>query len=326
MSKDTERLHLNRRGFIRSLFGLTSAAEANLAAAGKGAANLQSKAEAKAKGKPVIAGEWFWSNIRTGQIGFPAGLTLRQNRPGSVMKLIATAALHNEGLVNANEIVECNGGATVIQTSAGKETVVCQFAHGNVTLAHAIGYSCNVYFATMARRLNGHTFITYATRFGLDQPVAARKSGPFPTQINDHSTAYVLGLAEDLQPTALQLLRVASLVASRGHVPYMHSAEDMAEHPPFELELSEGTWNRLSEGMRFCVLHGTAKGLDPDNKLEIAAKTGSVLHAGKMHSWITGYFPLDNPEHSFCVWSPSGTSHDAAVPFANKVLLGNKWS
>lgn len=295
---------IGRRGFIRSLFGLTSAVEV------------------KAKALPVqLEGQWFWSNIRTGQIGFPTGLTLRQNRPGSIMKIIATAAFSEEKLVSPNETVACSGSLSLKQ-----HKVFCQVPHGRVNLDHALGKSCNVFFATMSARLHGHIFGRYAEGFGLNTAVAKRRSGTFPTRFSDESISYVLGLSEDLKPHALQLMRISALVATKGRVPYMHSAEDPdIDYAPFELVLSAFTWGQIASGMRLCVRDGTARNLDPENRLQVAAKTGTAQHGNQFQSWITGYFPSEDPKHTFCIWSPSGTSQDAAVPYARKVLLSTDW-
>jgi cell division protein FtsI/penicillin-binding protein 2 len=237
------------------------------------------------------------------------------------MKIVATAAFAEERLVSLRETVDCVG-----KLSLKHQDVVCQYPHGRLTLEQALGKSCNVFFATMSARLHGDIFGRYAESFGLNAAVAKRDPGLFPKKFDEQSINYVLGLAEDLQPNALQLMRLSALVATRGRVPYMHSAEDLDEHePPFELTLSDLTWKQIADGMQLCVRGGTAKQLDPENRLHIAAKTGTAQHGTKFQSWITGYFPIENPEHAFCVWSPNGTSQDAAVPFAKKVLLSTTW-
>jgi penicillin-binding protein 2 len=295
---------IGRRGFIRSLFGLTAASEA------------------KAKRAPEApTGEWFWSNIRTGQVGFPTGLTLRQHRPGSIMKIVASAAFLEQGLVSPIETVDCTGEITLKNLSFS-----CQVPHGRINLEHALAKSCNVFFATISTRLNCHLFGQYAELFGLSRGVARRPSGLFPAKFEDQSLNYVLGLAPDLQPNALQLLRLSALVGTRGMLPSMHSAEDSdINEASFDLKFSENTWTQLSSGMRLCVREGTAANLDPNDVLNIAAKTGTAQHGKIFQSWITGYFPFDNPRHAFCVWSPNGTSQTAAVPLARKVLLSTSW-
>lgn len=296
---------IGRRGFIRSLFGLTGTAVEAI----------------KAQASTELAGEWVWGNLRTGQVGFPSGLTLRKQRPGSTMKIVATAALAEEGLVSPTETVDCTG-TTVVH----HQKITCQSAHGRVNLMHALGKSCNIYFAHMSARLNGHLFGRYAETMGLNSPIAKRASGPFPASFKDESLFYVLGLAEDLQPNALQLMRLSALVATQGKPPFLHSAEDLEDHEkPAPVTFSASTWKTLSNGMRLCVTEGTAKKLDPENHMHIAAKTGTAQHGTQLQSWITGFFPYEEPHTVFCVWSPSGTSQDAAVPFAKKVLFSTTW-
>jgi penicillin-binding protein 2 len=299
---------IGRRGFLRSLFGLTTAVEGT---------TVEPRAEAKAK----PTGRWCWADLRTGQIGFPSGLSVGNALPGSLMKLIAAAALYEEALVNPNQTIECRGSACV-----RKQTVACQFPHGAINLPHAIGKSCNIYFAEMSVHLTAKMFLQYAHRFGLDQSVAGRPSGLYPTKPQIESINYILGLAADFQPNALQILRMSALIGARGHLVYLHSAEEPANNaPPFVLKLSDGTWELLIKGMSLAVQEGTAKHLDPEHKLHIAAKTGTTRHGARFQSWVTGFFPLESPRYAFCAMSPHGTSMEAAVPLASQALLGTTW-
>ena len=198
--------------------------------------------------------------------------------------------------------------------------------HGHVDLTHAIAKSCNVFFITACEKLTSKTFLEYAQKFGLDLPVAGRPSGPFPVEGHAPSFMYALGLVPDCKPNALQLLRLAAIVATTGDVPYLHSAEEAAEGDRFRLQLKESTWHRLQQGMELCLREGgTAAKLDPENKMHIAAKTGTSPDGNKFQSWIIGYFPTDNPKHAFCLNSLAGNSQEAAVPQAHKFLFATTW-
>ena len=168
-------------------------------------------------------------------------------------------------------------------------------------------------------------FLEYAKKFGLNQPVAGRKSGPFPEHADAPSFMYVLGLRDDMQPNALQILRMSALVAVRGNVPHLHSAEQPGAGAPFTVELSEATWGHMQQGMELACLKGTAHKLDPDNTMHIAAKTGTSLVGTHFQSWVTGYFPAQDPKHAFCLNSFAGTSQEAAVPQAHKFLFSTTW-
>lgn len=301
--------NIDRRGFIRSLFGITGALPV-----------AQQMAEAKGQTS------FYWCNFKTGQVGFPTGLVVPEERPGSLMKLVAAAALIDEGLTHANETYECTGTYNV-----GKEAVHCQNAHGKIDIVQAIGRSCNIYFAQATKRLTTRAFLAKAAQLGLDKPCAGRHSGAFPIKpVESSSLHYVLGLAPDFKPTALQLLRLAALVAIApgAKLPVLHSAEnlDLVEsEKPMVSPLTSESHRVLSAGMRLSATEGTARKLDVDDHLKIAAKTGTTPHGNKFQSYVIGYFPFDKPAHAFSLYSPSGTSQDSAVPKAKEFLFSTTW-
>ncbi|MBS2005027.1 MAG: hypothetical protein JST44_26175, partial [Cyanobacteria bacterium SZAS LIN-5] len=251
MSSDDSqtRNSIGRRRFLKSIFGLGTllddAVEAKTHDANSSDAIAHNKKSGSAAGRraketPPYPPVFIWADLKNGNVGFPTGLELGRGMPGSTMKLIAAAALHEEALISPNQIYECSGHITL-----HNETFNCLHAHGRVNLTHAIAKSCNVFFVQAAEKLHTTMFLDYARKFGMDQPVAGRKSGRFPARANGPSYRYVLGLAEDMQPSALQILRMSAIVGTMGDVPFLHSAEDPDDGNRFRLQLSEGTWHRL---------------------------------------------------------------------------------
>jgi cell division protein FtsI/penicillin-binding protein 2 len=306
---------IGRRRFLKSMFGLGGAAPGSLAIE-------------KAQAEPTVAkasGRFFWADLKNGNIGFPSGLLVPSSCPGSVMKLVTAACILEEGIFNPNETEECTGSVQV-----GPDSFHCRVAHGKVTLEDAIAMSCNVFFAKATRHAGPASIIQYARIFGLDAPVAGFKCGAFPTRPSHAAPIYALGLSDDMKPNALQLLRLAAIFATAGQVPPLRNAAMPADDGdaggrPFSVKLRDTTFRRIAKGMIMAAADGTASGIDPDNKLKIAAKTGTVPHGKKFESWVIGYFPHDNPKHAFCQYAPSGTSHDSAVPRAKEMLLSVDW-
>lgn len=299
---------MDRRGFIRSLFGLRGALEVS-----------EQAAEARS------SASFFWSDIKTGQIGFPTGLHVPAERPGSLMKLVAAAALLDEGLINTNITFECTGTHRI-----GKEDVHCQKPHGKIDIVHAIGMSCNIFFAQASKNLTVPAFLAKAKALGLDSSCGGRHSGEFPVKPEHASLHYVLGLAPDFLPNALQLMRLAALVGIKpgAKLPVLHSAEnfDLVEREAGMVSpLTELSHRVLLDGMRLCVSVGTAKKLDPEDKLHIAAKTGTITHGNKFQSYVIGFFPYDAPRHAFVLQAQAGTSQDSAVPRAKEFLHSTTW-
>jgi cell division protein FtsI/penicillin-binding protein 2 len=106
----------------------------------------------------------------------------------------------------------------------------------------------------------------------------------------------------------------------------MHSAERPNPNGiPFELNLSEACWKVLKQGMQVASRQGTGKKLDPENKLKVAIKTGTTPHGTSFQSWVTGFFPWDDPRYAFVLRAPSGTSQDEAVPQAHTFLFSVEW-
>jgi cell division protein FtsI/penicillin-binding protein 2 len=292
-----------RRQFLKSLFGLGV---------------VETK---KAYASAPVAGSFIWADLKTGQVGFPTGTSVGSGLPGSLMKLVAAAAIRQENLLPGNATFECRGSIIL-----HKHAYSCQVAHGKLELAQAIGLSCNVFFAQAAEVISPMLFLSYASKLGLNHPVAGYQTGLFPETAHGDPQHYVLGLAEDLKPNALQILQLAAMIATNGNPPVLHSAEDTdANYPSLKLELSIATWQMLHEGMKLAGRIGTAKELDPENKLHLAVKTGTAPHGISFQSWITGYFPVDAPRHAFCARAQAGTSQSAAVPLARRYLFSTEW-
>lgn len=320
MSRKQSEIELpDRRHFIKSLFGLGTALDA--AEAPAQAQNKSPAPDAKPAQQPGSF-RFYWTDLRTGQIGFPSGQVVGSGMPGSLMKLVAAAALLESRILKAEEKFECRGTYACDK----HESVHCLYPHGMVDMPRAIGLSCNIYFAQAVHKLSPTVFLRYAKDFGFSAPVGAFPSGEFPAKAQYPTWKYALGLAPDFQPTALQIMRMSALVANRGSVPYMHSAE--APDPngePFVLHLKENTFEVLQQGMEIACRQGTGKKLDPLNTMHIALKTGTTPHGKAFQSWVTGYFPWKNPRYAFCLRSQAGTSYDQAIPALKKFLFGTKW-
>src|ERR1700722_8528019 len=115
---------IGRRGFLKSILGL----------------KVAQKSVAPVQARPP-APTFIWADLQTGQVGFPTGFGLGSGLPGSLMKLVAVAALNETGMINPNHTIECMG-----QITRNHETYHCLHPHGHVDLTHAIAKSCNVFF------------------------------------------------------------------------------------------------------------------------------------------------------------------------------------
>ncbi|MBZ0185580.1 MAG: hypothetical protein K8F91_04950 [Candidatus Obscuribacterales bacterium] len=273
--------------------------------------------------RPSTKSAFFWCDLKTGNIGFPTGMSVPEARPGSLMKLVTAAALLEEGIFNPNQVIDCTG-LQIIEHDHFK----CPKGHGRLSIEEAIAYSCNVFFARATKSVGVGVILNYARLFGLDEPVASKR-GRFSDPGQAGTVRLALGLDNHLQPNALQLMRVAALIGARGKIPYLKSTETVCKSGSsklFSLDLKEDTFQRLARGMHLVGKIGTARQLDPKGRLDLAVKTGTVAHGKKFESWIIGYFPYQTvPSYAFCLHAPVGTSHDSAVPLARKMLFSVDW-
>jgi len=124
-----------------------------------------------------------WKGIVSSK-GFPL-----QNRalsgqypPGSIFKILVALAGLEEGVIDPEEELFCNG-----TYSLGKHTYRCwqKHGHGMVNLRRALVESCDVYFYKMGKRLGVDKIARYARRLGLGKvtgfPVGQEKEGLIPT-------------------------------------------------------------------------------------------------------------------------------------------------
>src|SRR5580658_4612760 len=79
-----------RRDFLKSLLGFSKSSVKNTS-----------------KSENNLIASFYWSDLRTGQVGFPTGLAADHGLPGSIMKLITTACLCQEG--KSERRFDCTG-------------------------------------------------------------------------------------------------------------------------------------------------------------------------------------------------------------------------
>ena len=106
-----------------------------------------------------------------------------QYPPGSVFKIAVALAGLEEGVVEPEDEVFCNGQFTV-----GNHTYRCwrKHGHGWVAFHRAIVESCDVYFYKLGKQLGVDTIARYARMFGLGKrtkfELGSEKAGLIPTR------------------------------------------------------------------------------------------------------------------------------------------------
>ncbi|MDB4443717.1 penicillin-binding protein 2 [bacterium] len=106
-----------------------------------------------------------------------------QYPPGSVFKIVVALAGLEEGIIDPEEELFCNGGYKF-----GNRTYHCwrKQGHGKVDLHKALVQSCDVYFYKIGRRIGIDNIAHYGKMFGLGQKpgfdLGREKAGLMPTR------------------------------------------------------------------------------------------------------------------------------------------------
>jgi len=253
-----------------------------------------------------------------------------QLAPGSTFKIIMSLAGLQEGVAQ-NMHVMCNGGATFYG-----HFFACDQHHGMVDIDHAIPWSCDTFYYTLANKLGIDTIAKYATEVGLGQRTGIdlpdEATGTMPSTEwklkTQHEKWYAgetisVGIGQGAtQVTPLQLARALGGIASGGalkrpHVvfpnelpPDMQSAIQ-ASYPGSgdkTIPLTPANWETITDAMAQTMITGTAHAADLVG-IDFAGKTGTaqiVSHSAgakslgtgneRANAWFVGMAPRRNPD------------------------------
>ncbi len=113
------------------------------------------------------------------------------------------------------------------------------------------------------------------------------------------------------QLTPLELVRAIASLANGGYLVTPHVLLGK-EDEKVDLNLDPKDLKVITEGMRQGVLDGTGRVLQIPG-VSIASKSGTAELGVKkdlINSWISGYFPYENPKYAFVVIMEKGDVHN----------------
>ena len=112
--------------------------------------------------------------------------------PGSTFKILTLAAALEEGVIDKNTTVNCNGFVTI-----SGQTIHCsnKAGHGLQTLVQTVGNSCNPAFISYGLKLGNTAFYEYMRSFGLMEGTGIDLSGEADSIFADPASFTQLDLA-----------------------------------------------------------------------------------------------------------------------------------
>lgn len=226
------------------------------------------------------------SNADCALIDFASGRLLRavgnveaRAHPGSVIKPFALLAALEAGL-NPSRTVSCQR-----VVAAGGRRLPC--AHSDAirvfAAVDALAWSCNSYFAALARYLNAHSFRQLLLRHGLPALMATSR---------DELTLQVLGEA-GIEASVLDL--------AQAYRRLMQSPPDV-----------------IRDGLSAAVDRGTASSAGP----RFAGKTGTSAGNRSVQGWFAGVYPRAKPRWAIATHVTTGRGGADAAPAARSMIEG----
>jgi penicillin-binding protein 2 len=240
-----------------------------------------------------------------------------QYPPGSTFKIIPAAGALEEGVINVNTQVRCQGQMLVpnqfFPNDPDKaQAFVCwnRWGHGSLNVIEGIAQSCDIFFYNVGggfedfRGLGMDKLGEYARAFGVGEPTGIALPGESPGLVPDdqwkrinYGEQWVTGDTYNavigqgfVLVTPLQLLNATVAIANGGTlyrpqlVQQLLDSEgnvvgDLAPDVIRQIPVSEYNIELVREGMRAAVTRGTAHRINLA-EVEVAGKTGTAEYPG----------------------------------------------
>lgn len=249
--------------------------------------------------------------------------------PGSTVKPFFALAALNEDIIKPEVHIFSSGALVIKNKYGGPDTVFKDWkAHGYVDMREAIAVSSDEYFYQIGggykdqeglgiERIDKYSkMIGFDSETGIDLP--NEQSGIIPTpewKKKVFGEDWLLGNTYHtsigqygFQITPIELVRAVSLIANGGYMvtPHVYKGKEGVR---LKLNFKEKDIEIVKEGMRLSVTGGIGGALKIDG-VKVASKSGTAELGVKkdlVNSWISGFFPYDNPRYAFVVIMEKGS-------------------
>jgi penicillin-binding protein 2 len=272
-----------------------------------------------------------------------------QYAPGSLFKVIVTAAGLQEGSLTPMDRTYCNGeyhlGTWTFKDWKGG-------GHGHVDLRSALVQSCNIFFYQAGLKVGPEAIARYARSFGLGAPsgidLGSEKPGLVPfAEWSRHRSGrgwqagdtinMSIGQGQ-LLVTPLQVARMMAAVANGGILwkPRLVQRVELGDGSlaysasskmTGRVDLSPVVWSFLRHALSGAVNEGGTGAAARIPGVEIAGKTGTAQSVAKSdsakgqdHAWFASFAPAEDPQYVVVVLvERGGRGGQVAAPIARQI-------
>jgi len=255
--------------------------------------------------------------------------------PGSIVKPYIALGVLGENIIDPATVIVTTGSISIPNPyDPTKSTVFKDWKNnGSIDMLHAISVSSDVYFYIVGggykdqKGLGIVNIDKYLRLFGLGSKIpesfARGKAGVIPTPEWKKATfnedwyignTYHTSIGQyGFQVTLIQIIRAVASLANNGLLLVPSVTKNSVPQIERSIEeIPDKNFAIVREGMRLSVTEGVAKSLDVPY-VKVAAKSGTAelgVTKEKVNSWITGFWPYENPRYAFVVMLESGSVHN----------------
>ena len=205
-------------------------------------------------------------------------------------------------------------------------------------MAQAFAMSCNSYFINLGQEVGIDKLLDTAELFGfgdktgLSNQGIAESEGTLPGYLTYTSPAEIGNISigqGELLISPVQGANMAAVIANGGILNQATLVESIVNdngerirnvnNPIWRRAISKETAAALQGMMLLTVESGTGRWADIGGHGGSAGKTGSAEtgwvkdNRDILHAWFSGYFPIDCPRYSLCVFIEDGTSGSSSA-------------
>ncbi|MEI6396811.1 MAG: penicillin-binding transpeptidase domain-containing protein [Candidatus Taylorbacteria bacterium] len=267
--------------------------------------------------------------------------------PGSIVKPYMAMGALTENIIDPTTVIVTKGSISI--PNPYDPTLSTLFRDwknlGPLDIRHAIAMSSDVFFYTIGggykdqKGMGIANIDKYLQLFGFGNNIPpsffSSQSGTIPTPdwkkktFNEDwyigDTYHTVIGQYGTQVTPIQVVRGIASIANNGSllVPTIVKGGEAAaadtgatpdQLPQVErtIDLPQKNFQIVHEGMRLSVSQGTSVALNVPY-VNVAGKSGTAelgVSKARVNSWITGFWPYENPHYAFAVMLESGSVHN----------------
>lgn len=254
--------------------------------------------------------------------------------PGSIVKPYVALGVLNENVIDPLTIIHDTGSISLTNPYNPSQVSVFRDwkALGDLDLRHAIAMSSDVYFYTVGggykdqKGLGISRIDKYLSLFGfgsstppsffagvdglISSPEWKMKTFGEDWYLGDTYHTAIGQYGTQVSP--VQVIRAVAAMANEGTLLVPTILKGDGPHVERTIDVPKKYFDIVHEGMRLGTMQGTTVALKVPY-VNIAAKSGTAeLGATKanVNSWITGFWPYENPKYAFAVIMQRGSVHN----------------